>query len=289
MLYLVLTVLSGSVMMVMMRYFEEKISDRYVMFLGNYIVCLILARVYMGGSPVFPGTESLRFTLICGFFAGVLLLVSLAISQWNFATNGIILGSTFSKLGVLVPTLSAVIFFGERPGAVQIAGFVLAIASIFIINSDGGSGNLTEEGKKKDPKLLKLMLFANLIASGLTSAMSNIFDELGDSSMKNNYLFFNFIFAILATLTVILIRRSRVELSDLGRGVLIGIPNYFSIRFMLYSLAEVPATVAFPVNCIGGMMLMFIAGRFIFGEKLSPKKKLAVGIILVALVMLNIK
>ncbi|MBR0139158.1 MAG: EamA family transporter [Firmicutes bacterium] len=289
MLYLILSVLSASLMMVMMRYFEEKISDRYVMFLGNYIVCLLLARVYMGGSPIFPKTESLRFTLICGFFAGVMLLVSLAISQWNFATSGIILGSTFSKLGVLVPTLTAVLFFGERPKTVQIAGFILAIASIFIINSDGGSGNLTEEGRKKDPKLLKLMLFANLIASGLTSTMSNIFDKLGDSSMKNNYLFFNFVFAIIATLAVIIKRRSPVTAGDLARGVLIGIPNYFSIRFMLYSLAEVPATVAFPVNCIGGMMLMFLAGRFLFGEKLSSKKKLAVGIILVALVLLNLK
>ncbi|MBQ1888062.1 MAG: EamA family transporter [Firmicutes bacterium] len=289
MIYLILSILCSTLMSVLMRWFEDRISERMVMFITNYFVCIGLARWYMGAQPLFPDSGSLGFTLLCGFISGVFFLVSLAISQWNFATSGIILSSTFSKLGVLVPTSMAVIVFGERPGILQILGFALAIASIFLINSDGGRGNLTELGKTKDPKLLKLMLFANLFASGMTSAMSNIFDKMGEGSMKDHFLFYNFCFAMLSTLAVLVVKRTPVKLYDVIAGVIIGVPNYYSARFMLYSLTTVPATVAFPVNCIGTMLALFIAGSLLFGERLSQKKKIAVAVITVALVLLNLK
>ncbi len=288
MLYLLLSIICSTLMSVLMRFFEDRIHERMVMFIANYVVCIALARFYMGAGPVFPAGGGLGFTLLCGFVSGVFFLVSLAISQWNFATSGIILGSTFSKLGVLVPTVVAVAVFGERPKALQIAGFALAIASIVVISTDGGRGNLTELGKKKDPRLLRLMLFANLFSSGMTQVMSSVFDKLGDHALKDNFLFYNFCFAMLSTLLVIVMRRSRITARDVIAGLIIGVPNYFSARFMLFSLATVPATVAFPVNCIGTMMALFIAGFFLFGERLSPKKKLAFFLIMIALVFLNI-
>lgn len=45
--------------------------------------------------------------------------------------NGIVLSSTFMKLGVLIPTIMAVICFGEKTSVVQVIGIAIAVVFLF--------------------------------------------------------------------------------------------------------------------------------------------------------------
>lgn len=65
---------------------------------------------------------------------------SFMLLQWNVKTNGIVLSSMFMKLGVMVPTLMAILVFGEVPKAVQVIGMIVALAAILLINLEKGSG-----------------------------------------------------------------------------------------------------------------------------------------------------
>ena len=44
MIYLILSILCSTLMSVLMRWFEDRISERMVMFITNYFVCIGLAR-----------------------------------------------------------------------------------------------------------------------------------------------------------------------------------------------------------------------------------------------------
>ena len=83
-------------------------------------------------------------------------------------------------------------------------------------------------------------------------------------------------------------RRQTLCWQDALFGLLIGIPNYFSARFLLLSLAQLPAVVVYPSFSVGTIVLVTLAGVLFFKEKLSTRKWIALGVILGALVLLNL-
>ena len=70
--------------------------------------------------------------------------------------------------------------------------------------------------------------------------------------------------------------------------MLIGIPNFFSSKFLLLSLGGVPAVIAYPTYSVATLMTVTLAGVCFFKEKLGNRQWIALGVILVALVLLNI-
>ena len=81
--------------------------------------------------------------------------------------NGIVLSSTFMKLGVIIPTIMAIVAFGEMPTAMQVAGIALAIVAIIIIHFDndaeGEDGALQAKDKTKGSnKKILLLITLNL-------------------------------------------------------------------------------------------------------------------------------
>ena len=69
---------------------------------------------------------------------------------------------------------------------------------------------------------------------------------------------------------------------------MIGVPNFFSSRFLLGALGEIPAVVVYPTFCVATILLVTLTGVMVFKEKLKTKQWIALGIILAALVLLNI-
>ena len=57
---------------------------------------------------------------------------------------------------------------------------------------------------------------------------------------------------------------------------------------MLKALNSVPAVIAFPTFSVSAVVIVTLAGLLVFKEKLSKKQWISLGIILVALIMLNI-
>ena len=84
--------------------------------------------------------------------------------------NGIVLSSTFMKLGVIIPTLMAILIFHEQPKLNQILGIVISVIAIVMINLEKDA--LTQGNNK-------ILLVLLLILSGFADGMMNIFDEMG--------------------------------------------------------------------------------------------------------------
>ena len=89
-------------------------------------------------------------------------------------------------------------------------------------------------------------------------------------------------------MAVCIARRQSLTGSDLLFGLLIGAPNYFSSRFLLLSLNDVPAVIAYPTYSVGTIVLIALLGVWLFHERLSRRQTLAMGMILAALALLNL-
>lgn len=276
MLYLILAMVSSMLVSVVMRLSEGRSSNQLSMLAVNYLMCTGAALVFTGVGGPLP-TEGLPLAAGMGLISGVLFLAGFMLLQWNITRNGVVLPATFMKLGVLVPTVMSMLVFGETPRITQLLGIAAALAAIVMIQ--GGDKTETKSA---------VGLIVLLLVGGTTDAMSKIYEEVGPAALKNHYLLFTFVVALVLCVILCVVRKQKLTGRDVLFGLALGVPNYFSARFLLLSLQDVPAVVAYPSYSVGTIVLVALAGLVMFGEKFSRRKLAALGVILGALVLLNV-
>lgn len=277
MIYLLLAMISSMLVSVLMRLSEKHCRGGMGMLAANYVMCCSLSLAFAGSIQLFPAADGLPAALGFGVVNGVLYLAGFVLLQWNIRKNGVVLPATFMKLGVLVPTLLSILAFGEIPGGFQIAGIIAAISAILLIQ--GG-------GKQKTGSVWGLVLL--LLAGGGGDAMSKIFEELGPAALKDHFLLYTFLTALILCTVLAIAKKQPFAWREALWGVLIGVPNYFSARFLLLSLRDVPAMIAYPSFSVGTIVLVTLIGVLCFREKLNKRKLIALSVILVSLILLNL-
>ena len=279
MINLILAILSSMLVSVTMRLSESRVKNNVSMLAVNYIVCTALSFFYTGGVTLLPvGEAGMGFTLLWGLLSGGMYLASFLLLQWNIGKNGVTLSATFMKLGVLVPTVLSMLAFDETPGAAQAVGIVLAVAAIIMIN--------TGKGGAKAASMAGLV--ALLCGGGLSDFTSKIYEEMGSAALSDHYLLYTFASACVLCAALAMARRQRLTVMDAAFGALVGIPNYYSARFLLAALGSVPAVIAYPTVNVGVIVAVSLFGLLLFKERLGRRQWMAMGVILVALVLLNV-
>lgn len=278
MIYLILAILSSALISVLMRLSKRWTSGGLSLLAANYLMCLILAGCFTGLENLFPQTAGIGKTGLMGAVNGALALLSFALLQLNVRRNGVVLSAIFMKLGLLVPMVVAIFVFGELPGVVQVIGFVIAIGAIILMNLEQEDTAVT----------FKLGLVLLLLAGGVGDAMSKVYEELGDAALSEQFLFYTFIAALALCVALMLYKKERPGKAELIFGLLIGVPNYFSFRFLLKSLDDLNAVVVYPTYSVATIVLVTLAGVVFFRERLGKRQWIGLAAILVALVLLNI-
>ncbi len=278
MVFLLLAILSSALVSIVMRLSTDRAQYKLGMLVANYATCLVLSLLYTGMEGILPATPSLLQTFLLGGTNGVLFLASFVIFQYNVQKNGVVLSSVFMKLGLLVPLVLSVFCFSETPTCMQGIGFALAIAAILLINAGPTAG------KRGGGVYLVLLL----LLGGSADAMSKVFEEVGDSVLGDSFLLYTFAVALLLCIGCLLYKRQRIGKNELFYGVLIGLPNFFSTKFLLAALGDIAAVIVYPTYSVATILTVSLAGVFLFRERLRARQWAAVGVILISLVLLNL-
>lgn len=274
---LILGILSSALISILMRLSEKYRKNHQSMLAMNYLMCTALAWMACGTVNVLAPAEGMGAAVGLGAVSGVLYLVSFMMLQWNISKNGVVLSSMFMKLGVVVPTVMAMLFFGESPSIAQVAGCLAAVGAICMMQG-GGKGEIASMAG----------LIALLLTGGITDSMAKVYEAVGSEALNDRYLLFTFAVAMLLCVALCVVKKQRLTVMDALFGLAIGVPNYFSAKFLLKSLESVPAVVAYPTYSVGTIVVVTTAGILLFNEKLSKRKIAALAVILIALALLNL-
>jgi len=286
MIFLILAILSSAAISLVMRLSEGRVNSKMGLFLFNYLTCIVLSLIFTAGSiggSTSIVKEGLSTVLILGIISGFLYLASFMILQHNYRVNGMILSSTFMKLGVVIPTIIAMLFFRENPGPLQVCGMVLTLLAIIIMNYEREEGKTSGRGLKAG-----IWLIIMLLSSGFTDAMANFYDELGTPALKDHYLLVTFFAAFMCSIILAIYRKERISREDVLFGLILGIPNYFCSRFLLLSLSRLKAIIVYPVYSVGTILTISLIGILFFKDRLKKKEILAMAIVVMALILLNV-
>lgn len=278
MIFLLLAILSSSMISILMRVSSKRVSADLSMLAVNYLICAILGLGYTGFQPATPADTGFGVTILVSVISGAFYLAGFVLFQHYTQKNGIVLSSIFMKLGLLVPVAMSMVIFREAPTVVQIAGFCLAVAAIVLINlkkDDSGKG-------------FGWGLLVMLVVCGGCDAMSKIYERVGPAALSDSYLFYNFVVAFLLAAVMVMGKKEKPGVPELLYGTLIGIPNFFSAKFLLAALTRLPAVVVYPSFSVATLLIVTLAGVVVFRERLSKIQWLALAGIIVALILLNI-
>lgn len=278
MIFLCLAIFSSCAISLFMRISTNRVSAKLSMLSVNYVICSLLGASYAGFDLICPDVSGFSTTLALGIVGGILFLASFILLQRNTVRNGIVLSSVFMKLGLLVPMILSVLVFREHPTWSQVVGFCIALFAIVLINVKKGN-----TASRFHWELLVLLLMG-----GGADAMSKVFEALGPAALSNQFLFYIFAVALVLCVALVIYKKERPGLWEVLFGAAIGIPNFFSSKFLLRSLADLPAVVVYPSFSIATILITTLVGVCFFKERLRKLQWLALAAIVAALFLLNI-
>ena len=279
MIYLVLAVLASTMVSVVMRLSTGKVKNNMSMLAANYVVCTALSVVNAGGHLLTPA-EAMPATVGLGIINGAFYLLAFLLLHYNMKRNGVVLASTFMKLGLLVSMAVSVLFFREMPGVLQWIGFAIAIGAIILINYEKGGDTGAAGGQ--------MWLIVLLVVAGLGDAMAKVFDTYGDTAYSGQFFVYTFLTDLIACIFILVKNGEKPSWKEIGYGLALGVPNFFSARLLLKSIEHLPAVLVYPTVSVAIILLVTMVGLVFFKEKLKPRQLAGIGAILVALVLLNL-
>ena len=127
-----------------------------------------------------------------------------------------------------------------------------------------------------------------LVSGGVCDTLSKVFEQTGSPALAPQFLLYTFGLALTLCILLMLAKKQRIGKTELLFGVMIGVPNYFSAKFLLGALESLDAVIVYPTYSVGTILVITLAGVAFFRERLSKRQWIAVAAILAALVMLNI-
>lgn len=233
----------------------------------------------LGAGPV-PAALAPTWAMSWGVLTGALLFAGLISYQIALRHHGVGLAAAMAKLGVLVPMVLSLMIWGEQPAPLQWLGVALALSALALANWPPPG---THWYAALQPALL-----AAFVCVGLAEFGGKVFQALGQVSHKPIFLACAFGAAGVVALFAVLIRRRGFGLAEVIVGVCVGVPNLFSIGFLVDALDALPATVVFPALGAGAVLLIQLAGVVLFGETPDRREWAAVGLTAAALVAINL-
>ena len=285
--YLLLATCSSAIMAIVIRIFQNSKGNRYAIILGNYLICILISWfslpnrfMVLGGSPA---------TILCGIIGGAFFVAGLVTMQTSTRLNGATLTSVFAKMGLVISLAISIFVFGEKPTPMQIAGVVLILAALVMINgpADEKSENALQTGKVYTGALILTML-----ANGGGSSMSKIFEQVGTRDQDELYFFYLFFTAAVLTAVLLLLEWKRtgkaLKWSEMAAGIAVGIPNYYASFLLLLALVALPAIIVYPINSTGSILIVMAVDALVFHQRYTKRQWLGIVLVLAAMVLLNV-
>lgn len=285
MIYLLLSILFNAVLFVIIKLFAKFNIDALQALVVNYFVAFLVGLFFLDSGIVpteiitedwFKGSVLLGFVFISTFYATTLT------SQ----RNGLSVASVASKMSVIIPITLGVILYNENLGVIKIIGILLALVAVYFT-----SKKETGEVQQASNLLYPILVF---IGAGTIDASLKYLQTFHVPSDKiglfSSVTFFcAFSVGILSILFLTLCGKIEFAGRNILGGIVLGLPNYFSLYFlvkMLEAKAFESATL-FTIHNIAIVIVSTFAGILFFKERISLRNAFGIGLALFALFLVT--
>ena len=263
---IIYTILLFNVLIIVFKMFEKYKVDNLQALIVNYITAGFCSYLFL------ETDFSLNYILESDWLYHSMIIGALFIIIFNFYAFGIqkagvAVTTVANRMSLIIPVCAALILYPEENTFTLIKGiaFFLALTGIYLSSTKAGKLSF-------DKKYLWLIILV-FVGQGISDSIFNDFAQKFPN--EGNYLFFMVLF-FMASISGILIlsgrsirTRSPLQLKSIFWGVIFGIPNFFSLVFLLKALGSISSSIVFPIVGMGVVISSSLIGLLLFQEKLT--------------------
>lgn len=287
MIYLALSILFSTLILIAFRMFKRFSIDTFQAIVFNYIVAFIVGFSLYGDSwksDYLSQVTWIPYAVVIGIlFISLFLLMGKSTQE-----NGMGVTSVTVKMSLAIPVIMAVVLYDEQIYWAKILGVIGALLGVFLLTYQKSSTN-SSTAKAKVISLVVLFFGSGLLDTLLNYVEKKVLFDLSPA------LFSAIGFGIagcigLSILLYKVVRRNEsIRLKNVLGGIGLGIPNYFSIYFLIMAIRHSPTddSITYALNNVGIVVASFIVGIFVFKEVLTKRKIIGGIIALFSLILLT--
>ena len=282
MIYLLLSVLTSSMVFVILRGFGDYGIDNRRAIVVNYFTAFALGLFWQGSAWIETGwwKELWAPHIVYMGFLFIFLFNVLALGAQK---TGVSVTSVAVKMSVAIPVAASLLLYGERLSVLGVLGIAGALAAVFLITRPNkAQGALPIAKYWYFP--VTLFFGAGLMDTLLKYHQTHFVPD-GQFVLYTSAVFGTA--GLMGFLQVTI--RPQAETSwrkkDIWAGVILGVPNFGSIYFLLKTLQweRFPSSLIFPINNVMIVLSSAVLGVVLFKEKLNNAHRAGILLAVIAI------
>ncbi|MDB2408953.1 EamA family transporter [Crocinitomicaceae bacterium] len=278
------TIISSTLIFVIFRLFEKYKVDTFQAIVFNYFTAFICG--FLLYSNEFSSKIWIQLDWIPYTFLVSLLFISLFFLMGQSSQkNGVAITSVAVKMSLAVSMVGMILIYNEALTLLKITGILLALAGVLLVSI---SKNTSSNSNSSWKMLLVLFIGSGILDLTLNYTQQHVLNELTPALFSS----FGFgIAGIIGSFVIIyqmVFKSVQIKLKNIIAGIILGIPNYFSIFLLLKTYEFIDLTNSSILAIVNVSVVVFSAifGFVIFRELFTTQK--AIGLIASILAILSL-
>ncbi|MDA7580254.1 DMT family transporter [Crocinitomicaceae bacterium] len=283
MIPLLLSILSSSAIFAIFKLFERFKIDTFQAIVFNYFTAFFIGIILYGHQWNEKGFDEISwffYAVICALlFIGLFLIMGRS-SQ----VNGVASTSVAVKMSTAISIILMIVGYSEKFTALKASGILLALVSVFLVSYT--------KGKKAPASWMLLVLF---FGSGTLDFVLNYVQNF-ELKMISTALFSAFALGLAGVLGALILSvriiqgSTKIELKNIAAGIVLGIPNYFSIYLLIHSYRTTgwQDSTVLAVTNVSVVLLSSLIGFLAFEENATSRKIIGLISAILAIVILSL-
>jgi len=272
MLYIILAVFVSVLLLILFKLFPQYGVHTLSAIILNYGFAAITGILFSNFSSTEINLIANPWLKIAIPLGALFLIVFYLIS--STAQNlSISAASVANKMSVVLPVLFSVIFLNQQLSLLRVLGVFIALLAVYLATKP--KKNLAKVNNKLWLPIL-VFIGSGLIDIAINASNAYYINNQTDSKLFSIFTFLSaFVCGIACYIILVLSKKTSAKLivapKNILAGLLLGVPNFFSIYFIFKALetSSFASAQLFPVLNVSNVALSAIVGLVFFKEKLS--------------------
>lgn len=284
MIALLISIVASSLLFVIFKLFDNYHINTLQAIVINYIVacsCGILSYDPPIAISTLPNYD---------WFYGSMLLGMFFILVFNFMVmttqkNGISVVAVASKMSIAIPVIFGILVYNESVEFWKLTGISIAMTAVYLTSIKSNKGITLQKKELMFPALV-------FMGSGIIDT-SLKYMETNFVAKQDVPLFSATIFAFAGCTGILVLGyqvckgTTKLAIKNVLAGIVLGIPNYFSIYFLIQALRTegIESATIFTINNVAILLVSTLLGILLFRERLIPKNWIGIGLAIISILL----
>lgn len=280
---LVLSILTSTCIFILFKIFGKFRIDTFQAIVFNYFTALFCGLIFFGhelDNNALSNTSWVPSVLICA----VLFISIFALMGISSLKNGIGSTSIATKMSMALSMAIMIVLYNEPFSSLKLIGIILALIGVVLVS--------LEKSKNTSSERSLWMLVVIFLGSVLLDVLLNFTQHylLNDLS-SSLYTAIGFGIAGLIGILVLIFQKklNQITWKNIVAGIILGIPNFFSIYLLLLAYQNAPLNDSDIVAIINTSIvsLSTFIGIIFFNEKFTLQKIMGLAAVLIAIFLIS--